>query len=329
MNELTTLYGQHTGRVSQRWSSYLDTLDRVLAAKRTDPISLLEIGVQNGGSLELWARYFCAARILIGSDIDERCGELTFEDDRIRVVVGDATEAGVQQTIASLSEGFDVVIDDGSHRSPDIIAAFIALYPRLAEGGVYIIEDLHCSYAASFGGGLHTQRSALGFLRRLIDVVNQDHWGLPTSAAEHLQSLVDEPLPQEFLASLTTIASLEFFDSVCVVRRDGGPSPRLGTRIVAGSIAAVDPAPFAEAGRPFVTELQVESLADPDPIEHEAQLRAFREDQARLVHQEKVLRQELVEVWGRLERILASPSYRIMNVPRSIFRALFRRSGQR
>lgn len=325
MESLATLYGQHAGRVSQRWSSYLDVLDRALSSRREDPVRMLEIGVQNGGSLELWARYLPHAPTLVGVDIDERCRALTFDDDRIHVVVGDIVRPDVRQDVLALSDRFDVIIDDGSHRSPDIIAAFVALLPRLREGGVYIIEDLHCSYAASYGGGLFAQRSALGFLRRLVDVVHHDHWGLDRPAAEHLQPLVDTPLPADFVAALPTIASLEFHDSVCIVRRDAGPRPRLGTRVVTGTVAAVDAGPLAEAGRPLVAEPQLASAADVDPVQLEDELQWFRDEHARLVHQEKVLRQELAEVWKRLDRILASSSYRLMNGPRRIFRALFRR----
>ena len=325
MDSLATLYGQHEGRVSQRWSSYLDVFDRELTRRRREPVRMLEIGVQNGGSLELWAAYFPEARILIGSDIDERCAALDFDDPRIQVVVGDVTNRATQERITALSGGFDVIIDDGSHRSPDIIAAFVATFPLLVDGGAYIVEDLHCSYDATFGGGLFTQRSALGFLRRLVDVINRDHWGLERSVADHLQPLVDEPLPPSFLASTSSIASIEFHDSLCIIRKDHGPSPRLGTRIVTGALADVDPGPLAQSGRPYSVEPQLPGAANTDPIDHERELAALIDERRHLIHQEKVLRQELDEVWKRLERTLASRSYRIMNGPRRVFRALFRR----
>lgn len=325
MDSLATLYAQHAGRVSQRWSSYLDVFERTFGPIRPHQVRLLEVGVQNGGSLELWAQYFPQAKVLIGSDIDERCGDLTFDDPRISVVVGDVTTEEVQRRVRAISDGFDVIIDDGSHRSDDIIETFVAMYPLLDEGGVYVIEDLHCSYFSSFGGGLFAQRSAMGFLRRLVDVVNENHWGLDRDAAAHLGPLVDRPLNGEFLAALPTIASLEFYDSMCVIRRDAGTQPRLGERIVTGSVAAVDPAPLAESGRHLVGERQVASAADLDPLEHEVRLQELLEDRARRVHLEKELRQELQEVWKRLDRILASPSYRLMNGPRRIFRVLFRR----
>ena len=57
--KLATLYAEHVGKVSDKWSSYFDEYDRILAAySELRRIRLLEIGIQNGGSLEIWSHYF-------------------------------------------------------------------------------------------------------------------------------------------------------------------------------------------------------------------------------------------------------------------------------
>jgi hypothetical protein len=323
---LSELYRDHRGRVSQKWSSYLPIYERELDGRRRDPLRLLEVGVQNGGSLEIWARYFPEARLLVGCDIDPRCGGLTFEDARIHVLVGDATDGAVQERIAAIAPVFDVILDDGSHRSSDIIAAFVALFPRLAEGGVYIIEDLHCSYDEGFGGGLFAQRSAISFQRRLVDVVNVAHWGLDRTAQDVLAPLVDGAVPPEFVASLPSIASIEFHDSVCVIRRDAAPRPRLGTRIVAGQMADVDDAMLREVGNPYPVERQAESAATVDPLEHEETIRRLMTEAVEQQHAMRVLAADLELVTAQRDRIVTSRSWRLMGVPRRIFRALFRRT---
>jgi hypothetical protein len=323
---LSALYREHQGRVSQKWSSYLPIYERELGVRRQDALGLLEIGVQNGGSLEIWARYFPEARLLVGCDIDPHCGALTFDDGRIHVLVGDVTDGDVQGRIEALAPTFDVILDDGSHRSPDIIAAFIALFPRLEEGGVYIIEDLHCSYDEGFGGGLFAQRSALSFLRRLVDVINVAHWGLDRSASEVLAPLVEGPLPAELIAALPSIASIEFLDSVCIIRRDGAPDPRLGTRTVAGQVADVDDAMLREVGNPYSVERQTESAANVDPLDHEVTIRRLMTEAAAQEHAMRVLAAELELITAQRDRIVTSRSWRLMGVPRRIFRALFRRA---
>lgn len=137
--------------------------------------------------------------------------------------------------------------------------------------------------------------------------------------------MVDEPLSEDFVAAIPSIAGLEFVDSMCIIRRDDGVTPRLGTRVVTGTVADVDAGPLAEKDRPLVAERQVATAVTIDPFEREQELQRLIDDQAERVHREKVLRQELGEVWARLERILASPSYRLMNGPRRMFRMAFRR----
>src|SRR4030081_1710029 len=74
------LYKEHNGRVSDRWSSYLPQYERILNEYRDKPVRLLEIGIQNGGSLELWAKYFPNAQKLVGCDINPDCARLSYED---------------------------------------------------------------------------------------------------------------------------------------------------------------------------------------------------------------------------------------------------------
>src|SRR5205809_147135 len=117
MSTLQDFYSSHNGKVSDRWWVYLQQYDRLLSNLRTERIRLLEIGIQNGGSLELWSRYFPAAKLIVGCDVNPLCAELIYEDPRIAVVVADACTDEGQRRIEKLSTSFDVVIDDGSHRS--------------------------------------------------------------------------------------------------------------------------------------------------------------------------------------------------------------------
>jgi hypothetical protein len=297
----------------------------VLAPYRTEPVRLLEIGVQNGGSLQIWSRYFPAASVLIGCDVDERCAQLRFDDGRIHVVVGDATEPDVQERILARSAVFDVILDDGSHRSDDIIATFVALFPRLAPGGLYIIEDLHCSYWAGHGGGLFAQRSAMSFLRRLVDVVNADHWGLDMPVAAILEPVVGAPLPAPFIASLRSIASLEFHDSVCIIRRDEAPSPRLGTRVVVGTEALVQSGLEPDAGAPLPPAVEATGPGSVDPIHAEDHLRSLRAELDAAAAREHELLDQQAVLRAQLDRILTSRSWRMTAWLRRAFRAVFRR----
>src|SRR5690554_3569513 len=126
---LSDLYARHVGKQSDKWSGYLPVYDRLFSPFRHERVRLLEIGVQNGGSLEIWARYFADAAKLVGCDIEPACAGLRFEDPRIAVVVGDANSDAAFARITQISDGFDIVIDDGSHHSGDIVRSFARYFP--------------------------------------------------------------------------------------------------------------------------------------------------------------------------------------------------------
>ncbi|MBS0344776.1 MAG: class I SAM-dependent methyltransferase, partial [Proteobacteria bacterium] len=151
---LAECYSEHRGKVSDKWSSYLEIYQRAFEPYRQMPVRLLEIGIQNGGSLEIWAKYFSNATAIVGCDINPACSQLRYTDERIHVVVDDANTEGAELSIAAYSPCFDIIIDDVSHRSSDIVLSFDRYFPRLELGGVFIAEDLHCSYWREFEGGL-------------------------------------------------------------------------------------------------------------------------------------------------------------------------------
>lgn len=99
---------------------------------------LLEIGVRDGGSFRLWERYFTRARIH-GIDVMPSCQSLT--NHRTSIVIGSQSDPGVlQKTIYSCND-LRIVVDDGSHYLPFMMASFKSLWPILKSGGIYVFED--------------------------------------------------------------------------------------------------------------------------------------------------------------------------------------------
>ncbi|SDX27290.1 Predicted O-methyltransferase YrrM [Pseudomonas syringae] len=242
MNEsksLQDIYAHHQGFVSDKWTIYIPFYDHLFSHLRNKPINLLEIGVQNGGSLEIWSLYFKEAIHIIGCDINPACAQLAYAPDNISVVIGDINHTETLTSIFSISENFDVIIDDGSHLSSDIIKSFSNVFSHLNRGGLYVAEDLHCGYWAEYEGGLDNPTSCIGFFKALADVVNHEHWGLPVSRRERLSEFcLTEDLSEELLSE---IYSVEFVNSICVVRRKKSHETQLGVRVVKGNKDPVVP----------------------------------------------------------------------------------------
>jgi hypothetical protein len=239
MKALQDLYAAHDGKVSDRWSSYLDTYQRLFAPLRDRPLRMLEIGVQNGGSLELWSRFFANAQKLVGCDINPDCARLHYDDPRVELVVGDANMDEVHDRIRSLVPELDLVIDDGSHLSGDIVRSFGRYFPMLGDDGLYVAEDLHCSYWKHFEGGLFDQTSSISFFKALADIVNHEHWGRPygrNRLLEPFRARFGLALEEEHLQH---IHSVEFLNSVCVVRKCAPARNLLGGRVVTDGVELV------------------------------------------------------------------------------------------
>lgn len=245
VNSFSDAYHAQSGKYVDKWASYLDAYGHLLDPIRDNISRVLEIGVQNGGSLEVWARYFPNVTHVIGCDIEPACGELTFSDPRISVVVGDASQKRTQQKILAACPTYDLIIDDGSHLQDDMITAFWAYFPHLSYGGYMIIEDLHTSYWQSHGGGLSHPESAMQFLKLLADIVNFEHWGIPGRRADALaafsagKSFVNEKTVAE-------VFSVTFLNSLCIIRKvDKGQTSDMGVRLGTGTETAVIDAPVS------------------------------------------------------------------------------------
>lgn len=235
------LHREKTGKVSDKWASYLPYYQSLLAGMQDQAIDMLEIGVQNGGSLETWSRYFTQAKHIIGCDIDEKCRLLAYDDPRVKVVVGDANADGVFQEITQCSEGFDLIIDDGSHTSSDILGSFVKYFPVLRPNGVFIIEDTHTLYMNDWGGGILNEQSAYAFFKKLVDVLNFQFWKNELRLDVFFRSFFPLGKLPPFIAE-GWIESIEFRNSLIVLRKSASANiNKLGSRIITGQEAKVNP----------------------------------------------------------------------------------------
>ncbi len=239
MTTLQNLYDTHTGKVSDKWSIYLGVYERVVSDYQTLTINLLEIGVQNGGSLEIWGKYFPRANHIMGCDINPKCADLCFDDSRIKLVVGDANDETTKHNLLDISPSFDIIIDDGSHTSADIIKTFALYFDHLNDGGVYIAEDLHCSYWQEFDGGLYHPYSSISFFKHLVDILNYKHWGIDAPRNAVLEHFYRQYGETHRALDLAHIHSVEFIDSMCVIKKRVPNQNGLGVRQVVGKNDAI------------------------------------------------------------------------------------------
>lgn len=112
----------------------------LLALRRLDVNSVLEIGVYQGHSLEEWASLFPKAHVH-GVDLHMPHNKPT--TDRITINLGDAyTPEVVQALSAYYPAGYDLIIDDGPH-TIDSQKYFLSNYlTLLSDKGIAVLEDI-------------------------------------------------------------------------------------------------------------------------------------------------------------------------------------------
>ncbi len=236
---LYSLHAAHRDFVSDKWTGNLIHYERLLKDFRDRDVRLLEIGVQNGGSLQIWPKYFENGRKFIGCDIDPGCGALEFDDPRISVIVNDAGAPIAKTEAMRLCGQFDLIIDDGSHQSSDIIRAFLSFFPTLAQDGLFVVEDMSCSFWQEFEGGLDHATSSLAFFKEVANVINQEHWQTTTSIESRFERFISAYDLEFDPGILAPVQSIEILNSMVVIRKGTKAQTELGLRMVHGSTAKI------------------------------------------------------------------------------------------
>ena len=132
-------YADNVTTDKDTWHSYLGVYETLFESIRETATRIMEIGVCQGGSIQMWSQYFSNAEIH-GVDIDFSRVNYKFDTSRIHLHTRDAYTDSFVDTFELAS--FDVIIDDGPH-TLDSMIRIVQLYPKLIkENGLLIIEDV-------------------------------------------------------------------------------------------------------------------------------------------------------------------------------------------
>ena len=238
---VSNLHKNNVGKVSNKWSSYLAYYDQLFDPIKNLEVRLLEIGIQNGGSLEIWAQYFKNAKVIVGCDVDERCKSLSFDDKKISIIVENANSDPGYKQIASHAP-FDVIIDDGSHLSEDIMLSFLNYFQFVKPGGIYVVEDTHAVYMKE-ATNINSKYNVFGFFKQITDLINFEFWYRDKNLVDLFSSYLNVAPPNWILEGW--IESIEFRNSIITIKKSISASHnKLGYMEISGNIAEIDPEPL-------------------------------------------------------------------------------------
>lgn len=170
MNDLEKYFYHISEKPIHKWVHYFNLYEKYFSHFKNRPIKIMEIGIQNGGSLKMWKNYFNSDSKIIGIDIDVNCKH--HAEDNIDVHIGDQNDISFLNKLVEIYQNFDIIIDDGSHINEHQINTFNYLFPFVNNGGIYLIEDTHTSYWSSYNGGYKKESSIIEYSKNLIDQLN-------------------------------------------------------------------------------------------------------------------------------------------------------------
>jgi hypothetical protein len=155
-------------KYSTKWEKYFDVYDSVFEKYRDKKITFVEVGVFNGGSLEIWKKYFHPESRIIGIDLNPECKK--FEKNGIEIFIGDQSSKNFWDDFYKKVGKIDILLDDGGHTNIQQTITSVKSIPNINDNGVLLIEDTHSSYMNEFGNP--SRYSFINFTKKLIDDVN-------------------------------------------------------------------------------------------------------------------------------------------------------------
>ena len=202
MNELESYFKNNPGRQIFKWHHYFEIYDRHFKRFRGEKIVVVEIGVFQGGSLQMWKKYFGSKAKIYGIDINPRIAEL--REENIDIKIGSQSDRDFLRKLKNELPPIDILIDDGGHKMKQQIFTFQELFSKIKPDGVYVCEDLATSYHIGYGGGYKRRGTFIEFSKNLIDKLNAFHSEQTLLSADQLTESID---------------SLHYYDNMLVIEK--------------------------------------------------------------------------------------------------------------
>lgn len=131
--DLLDIWASNSGAAVHKWHHYIPLYDRYFSAWRGTAVRFLEIGVNRGGSLQMWRRYFGEAASIFGIDINPKCAQYDGLAGQVRI--GSQADGAFLESVVDEMGGIDIVLDDGSHQMAHVRETLVRLFPMLENGG--------------------------------------------------------------------------------------------------------------------------------------------------------------------------------------------------
>ena len=209
-NELFEIFSADTN--VHKWHHYFELYERHFGRFKDRPIRMLEIGVFRGGSLRMWKQYFHPESTIVGIDVDKSCQAHEIADQNVFVRIGSQADPNFLSEVNGEFGPFDIILDDGSHKTHHQIISFGALFrTALNDGGCYMVEDTHTNYWLKH---VDSPETFIEISKQMVDMLHEPYFDRIETEFRHEHPDSIKSLELSYLSA--NLDGIAFHDSIVV-----------------------------------------------------------------------------------------------------------------
>ena len=199
MNKIFKLF-KSSPHSSLKWDNYFEIYEASLKKFINKKVTLVEIGVGNGGSLFMWKKFLGSKAKIIGIDLNPDAKK--FEKFGFKIFIGDQADPNFWKKFYIKNGKIDILIDDGGHTNLQQITALMESIENIKNDGLIIIEDTHTSFMNYKGFKNPSDYSLINFTNKIIENLHRRN-----------------PMIKKKMNLFSKkISSIEYFDSIVIIK---------------------------------------------------------------------------------------------------------------
>jgi len=151
--------------------NFFKIYDQLLKQYKNSKITIVEIGVGNGGSLHMWRSYFTNNPRIIGIDLNPEAKK--FEKEGFEIFIGDQSDKNFWIDFYNKIGKIDILIDDGGHKNIQQITTVYESIENINSNGMIIIEYTATSYMKKKGFNNPSKLSFINYCNLIIESIHR------------------------------------------------------------------------------------------------------------------------------------------------------------
>ncbi len=184
---------------SIKWDNYFEIYENCLKKFINKKITLVEVGIGNGGSLFMWRKFLGKKARIIGIELNPEAKK--FEKYGFKIFIGDQSDPSFWKKFYNKIGKIDVLIDDGGHTNLQQITTLMESVDKIKQNGVIMIEDTHTSFMNYKGFKNPSKNSLVSFTINMIENLHRRN-----------------PMVKKKMNNISKkIYSIEYFDSIVLL----------------------------------------------------------------------------------------------------------------